>query len=73
MEEKTRQSLTLKPQKKNLNLLEENNSTLIISKDFIDSIKLQFKKKISKDKLKLKSYNVLTKKNNMRLEKEKKK
>ena len=71
---KPRTSLSLKNQKSNLNLSEGNNSTNINSSKDIDSIILQSKKKISENKLKLRSYNELTKKNiNFNKEKEKKK
>ena len=71
---KPRPSLSLKNQSTTFALLEVNNSTNLNSSKEIDSIKLQYKKKISENKLKLRSYNELTKKNiNFNKEKEKKK
>ena len=58
---KPRPSLSLKTPKKKIRSLEGNNSTNLTATKEIDSIKLQSKKKISEEKLKLKSKNELSK------------
>ena len=59
---KPRSSLSLKIQKKKITTTEGNNSTNLIATKDIDSIKIQSKKIISEEKLKLKSKNELSKK-----------
>ena len=58
---KPKPSLSLKKKKKKIRSLEGNNSTNLTATKEIDSIKLQSKKKISEEKLKLKSKNELSK------------
>ena len=61
---KPRSSIFINEQNnKNNTLDDENNSIQFIPSNEIDSIKLQSKKKISEEKLKLKSYRELKKKN----------
>ena len=62
---KPRTSIFINEQNNKSNILDEeiNNSSQFISSHDIDSIKLQSKKKISEEKLKLKNYKELKKKN----------
>ena len=61
---KPRTSLFINEQTNKNNILDDvNNSSQLIPSNEIDSIKLQSKKKISEEKLKLKSYKELKKKN----------